>query len=808
MAEKADTTNATTPTGSNAPATPPRPNPYVGPRSFMRGEKLYGREREARRLVNLLIAERIVLLYSPSGAGKTSLIHAALFPELEEEEFHVLPVLRVSLADPSLHASADPNFNRYTLSLMMAMEETIPAAEQMAAEQMQTMRLPDYLAYLTERMQVHQPSATHRYSSNDDDEDTTDDLSYALDRPLRWVLIVDQFEEILTLNPADHEAKTAFFQQIGEVLQDRQCWALFSIREDFVAALEPYLSHIPTRLDTTFRLDMLHADAAHKAIQQPAAQAGVDFTDAAVTKLIDDLRQVKIPGIGGHEQGTTLGQHVEPVQLQVVCYRLWEKLPPNQQRIEEADLDIIGTVDHALADYYADRVVTIAKKTGISERAMRDWFDQHLITEQGFRGQIIQGSGASEGLDNDAISMLIDAHLVRAEKRRGIVWYELAHDRMIEPVRQSNAAWRQAHLSMLQEQAALWLSHNRPDNLLLRDQMLKDAELWARNNRGDVTSEEWNYLHLSRNAQQRFERGQRKNRLISILAAIATVSTVVAVVLFIFQFQRAETALRRALVAFSAQRESQGQQKAILDTQGEIRQQWEMGDESLQAYHAKMETAVSAQQTVIAIDNDQSRQSKTQQALAETSLREAEVLRSTVITARETEAALWATQETVAAIQYTQLVDVIPYPIQPTPTGATETEEAYPEPTNTPLPKPTPTRTKRPTRPPTPTSTAYPVPQPTTATGRGTVYPLPSTPVHMPDVIGVPPEQAEDTIRQTVTTTGVEPTVIIVTRESATTTRDPYPNMATPDVVQESYPPPAATIASGTDVYTLYVDSD
>jgi len=52
----------------------PRPNPYVGPRSFRTGETLYGRDRELGELLDRLIAERIVLLYSPSGAGKTSFL--------------------------------------------------------------------------------------------------------------------------------------------------------------------------------------------------------------------------------------------------------------------------------------------------------------------------------------------------------------------------------------------------------------------------------------------------------------------------------------------------------------------------------------------------------------------------------------------------------------------------------------------------------------------------------------------------------------------------------------------------------------
>ena len=37
-------------------------NPYVGPRAFRPDETLYGRDDESRALLDLLIAERIVLL--------------------------------------------------------------------------------------------------------------------------------------------------------------------------------------------------------------------------------------------------------------------------------------------------------------------------------------------------------------------------------------------------------------------------------------------------------------------------------------------------------------------------------------------------------------------------------------------------------------------------------------------------------------------------------------------------------------------------------------------------------------------------
>ena len=73
-------------------------NPYVGPVPSQRKQRnlFFGRTQEIRQLMYLLIAERIVLLHSPSGAGKTSLIQAGLIPTLEEEEerFQILPIMQ------------------------------------------------------------------------------------------------------------------------------------------------------------------------------------------------------------------------------------------------------------------------------------------------------------------------------------------------------------------------------------------------------------------------------------------------------------------------------------------------------------------------------------------------------------------------------------------------------------------------------------------------------------------------------------------------------------------------------------------
>ena len=432
-----------------------RRNPYVGPRAFQRGEALFGRDNEVLRLLDLLLAERIVLLYSPSGAGKTSLVEAALIPKLEGRRFRVLPAMRVSLAPadaPSLSA------NRYILSLLLSLEEDLPAEQQMPLAELASLTLSEYLD--------RQPAAG--------------------EGPERIALIFDQFEEILALNPADRAAKAEFFAQVGEALDHPRRWALFAMREEFVAGLDPHLNALPTRLSTRYRLELLGLDAAKEAMQKPARAAGVEFTDPAVDKLARDLAAMRIQQPDGTTQAV-VGDHVEPVQLQVVCRRLWDRLAAGHAEIGVDDVEEVGDVDAALRGYYADCVAAVAAQTGIPEQTIRGWFDRQLITEQGIRSQVLQGPERSQGLENQAIWPLVDAHLVRADTRRGATWFELAHDRLIDPVRADDAAWRQAHLSPLQRQAALWEEHGRPAGLLLRDEALAEAEQWLAAHQQELT---------------------------------------------------------------------------------------------------------------------------------------------------------------------------------------------------------------------------------------------------------------------------------------------------------------------------------
>lgn len=448
-------------------------NPYVGPRAFREDEKLYGRNQEKLRLLNLLIAERVVVLYSPSGAGKTSLIQAALIPELRKKKFRILGPMRVGLG---LSQEEFPSLgeNRYLSSLLASLDYHPLAGQQ----------IPQNLAGCLEHL------------AKDTDP-----------RPDE-VLIFDQFEEILTLDLTDIEAKEAFFAQVGEVLKAPNIWALFSLREEYVAGLEPFARFIPTRFKNTFRLDLLSVEAAAlEAIQIPAKEAGVVFTDDAAQKLAQDLGKVPVQQSDGSfvkQPGPT----VEPVHLQVVCQRLWknhqtrwEKLPSAQRKITEPDLDEFEDVDSALAGYYEEQVAEIASKHQVRERELREWFDCSLITPRGSRGQVLL---AETNLNVDAIRDLVKVYLVREATRRGVVWVELAHDRLIEPVRKNNQIWFNKNLQPFQRQADLWKKMGYPSNgPYLSGRPLREAEQWTKTNYYQLQEEEKLFLD-----------GCRKKRLI------------------------------------------------------------------------------------------------------------------------------------------------------------------------------------------------------------------------------------------------------------------------------------------------------
>ena len=460
-------------------------NPFVGPHPIETGRNIFGRNREIDDLYYLLSAERIVMLHSPSGAGKTSLIQAGLIPRLNER-FDVWGPTRVNQLP-----SANSSTNRYIRSAVLGFEQQIPAERHRTEDRLAEMTLTEYVASRREE------------SKN-------------------IVLIFDQFEEILTADPLAIEAKREFFKQLGELLLDPRIWALFAMREDYLPALDPYAEQVPTHLKNWFRLDLLRRDKATEAMTETAKEGGRQFDQEAVTALVTDLATMKVQQPDG-TFAPQKGLYVEPLQLQVVCRRLWERMPADKQTVDLAEIGQSGDVTKALADYYAAEVTRLADGDVRVERKLREWVGERLITPDGIRSQVLRGAGQSEGLDNELIASLVNTHLVRGEQREGAIWYELAHDRLIEPIRNNNRDWFEAHLHKVQKLASLWEWEGHPDRLLLLDADLIEANRWAEENGAFLIEAERRFLKASAAKQDAIEKEERQAKRLRLLLAIMAV---------------------------------------------------------------------------------------------------------------------------------------------------------------------------------------------------------------------------------------------------------------------------------------------
>ena len=494
-----------------------RPNPFIGPRAFTAEDRSYffGRKREAQALVRALTVERIVLLHAPSGAGKTSLIHAAVIPQLEQRGFLVLPTIRVT--HPELAGTID-----HTASTLLHLEAGRPRDDRLGPEQLVGLDLDEYLR-----------------------------RHWEAEGEPRIVLVFDQFEEILTRDAGDEEARRSFFNHLGAALSDRRRWALFSMREEFVAGLHPYLKAIPTHLNATFQLPLLDERAAFEAVTEPALVMGVPFENGAGQHLVDNLCTVERVRPDGTSVKVRLDT-VEPLHLQVTCHQLWERWAElDEDTISRRAVDEFADVDHALERYYADKVHAAAAASNVSERTLRDWIEEHLVDRHGIRLQVRKGAESLRTIGDEAVGRLKDDYIIREESARGSGWYELAHDRLVEPIRVDNHAWREEHLQPFQRHADRWSSSRRPVGLLLTGEDLAAAEAWLASHHDELTPLEAEYLELSRDRAKlhAFEEEKRRRAERNRLAWFVRIALVVAVALAVVSYRIAEMGAQDRLEA-------------------------------------------------------------------------------------------------------------------------------------------------------------------------------------------------------------------------------------------------------------------
>jgi hypothetical protein len=265
-------------------------------------------------------------------------------------------------------------------------------------------------------------------------------------------------------------------------------------------------------------MERLKREAALQAIQQPAAQAGRPFAEGVAEALVDNLRRTQPGQTIPNLQSPELGTYIEPVHLQIVCHQLWTNLPPDRTTILAEDVQEFGDVDQALTGFYEATLKTVIFQTGISERRLRTWFSTHLITPARTRGLVYRGEDETEGLLNAAVDILNDAYIIRANIRGNDIWYELTHDRLVEPIWAANRAWEDKHQDPLTLAAEAWLASDKAPHKLYKGDRLKEAQAQAEASPDELTELAQEFISVSLEAARL--QAVRRQRLMLLGAGV------------------------------------------------------------------------------------------------------------------------------------------------------------------------------------------------------------------------------------------------------------------------------------------------
>ena len=371
--------------------------------------RFFGRDYESDEITSLILGHKLSLVYAQSGAGKTSIFNAQIVPLLEEYGHEVLPTgtLAVSLlSDDQSNYNADANKSSYTLSLLQSLEPKGPPLADWT--------LSDFLK---------------KFSSERDSSRNFSQL----------VLVIDQLEELFKIHTANEKTnRLRFFEGLADALNNNPSLRIvLLIREEYLASLDPYRDILPEGLRPHFRLELLNTDSALIAIKGPLQRLDISRANLQreIQEIAYDLSKVKVQMFDDKIYEVE-GEYVEPIQLQVVCQRWWKDTVSSDGLVEDSARVPIS-IEYALEDFYVNIVLEVSRETGVSEEDIREWCEEYLITSTGTRSMVHSGMGKTP-MTNQLLPMLEKRNLIKREFRAGAAWYELTHDRLIEPILNAN----------------------------------------------------------------------------------------------------------------------------------------------------------------------------------------------------------------------------------------------------------------------------------------------------------------------------------------------------------------------------------
>ena len=453
-----------------------------------------GRAAETKTLRARVDAHPFVLVFGPSGTGKSSIVQAGLVPELRRDRAHRWDVLAFTPGARPLHALAAAIIDRVRPA--MPVDERRDRVEKWGRE-LGAGELG--LAALLEDVFLVQPG--------------TD----------RVLLVVDQFEECWTLC-ADAAQREGTITQLLALERDPRVRVVATIRTDLLGHLQQ-IGALNDKLATAaVPIAAMDDDALRAVIEVPAAAVGLRLGDGLVATLLRDARAA--PG--------------RLPLLQFALEQMWR-----ERTGDVLDLELlrrVGGLDGAIAQR-ADAVLrelAPAQHREAERLALRLVQTDELSVDTRRRAAVDDlGAGARQVAERFAHG---DARLLVADRDElGRPTVEISHEALL-----TSWGWLRALVDRNREFLA-WRkrigpavedfvrSAGRERGSLLRGRFLVEAQAWSAARALDLSADEQRLVDASARAAKR-----------GVLAVRGVIALLIGLLgVAVWMGWRAESALRR-----------------------------------------------------------------------------------------------------------------------------------------------------------------------------------------------------------------------------------------------------------------------
>lgn len=471
--------------------------PYKGLMPYAEADRRYffGRERETAVVSSSFYGARLTVLYGASGVGKTSLLRAAVFPELVDEGVAVV-----------LFRNWQPGF------VSVLKRETLMAVRRAAGREVELSLDEPFDAFVS--------AATRE-----------------LHRPVFFIF--DQFEEYFLY--AEGETK-GFDEEFARCVnrRDVQTSFLLSLREDELSKLDHFKGRIPGLLANRIRIRHLDDVSARRAITGPLQQYNEELPEGVPQMGIEDavteaiLERARFGRrVGEESAAVTDGPDwgIETPVLQLLLSRLWKReADSGSHTLRLATFETeMGGAEHIVRTHLNDVMGTLTD----DEKEVAARLFRYLVTPNG--GKYAQDpaalgdwTGIEDARVRDVLRRLSsrpspaaeqDARVLRRVPGR-VERYEIFHDVLARAVRE----WR-IDYEKEQEAEQRRLSEAATATRLLEEQRREQKELEARQALELEATRAWAETERARERASVQERINRRTRTLLRLVMLFAVLT-------------------------------------------------------------------------------------------------------------------------------------------------------------------------------------------------------------------------------------------------------------------------------------------